>query len=326
MVRQPLPPAGRRAAERQVAAATTRAAEDELAAEERALVGEIRRGWAEVWRLQEERRLLEEAHPLVELVVESAQARLAGGGERLSGVLDARAELRRHEIEQGEVEARWLEAQSRLGELAGFETGGAFPRVPELVELPSPEPELAAAAAASPRVAAALARVELARAELGLARSERRAATSVGVGVRSVEGDGAELTLAGGVELPIFRRRRAAARIAAAEHALAAAEAEARGARLAVKGELERLYLERVRVDRQLERLREGLLLESSASFEAARTALLDGTGSVADASHHLALWIEARLDESRLLAERFSTRAAIVALVADDADAGGRP
>jgi outer membrane protein TolC len=323
-VAQPLPAPGKRGAERAVARAEVAVAEAELAATERALLRDVRMTYAETWGTQQERHLQIEAHELVELLVETATALYGGGAERLLAPLEARVMLRRHELEQQEADARWLAAQTRLGEVIGSREPLLLPRLPEPAEEPFPDFEIASASASAPEVRVAERRVELAERVLEQARLGFRPDFSLAAGSRSMSGEGTELVVGVGIELPFFRRRRVAPLVAGAEHDLAAARADLESARLAARAELGRLIVERARTDGELERLRQGLLPESSAAFEAARSGLFDGSSTIARAVDLLRAWIDARVDLARLQAERLSTRGALLALLPDPVTDGG--
>ena len=324
MVEQPLPAPGKRPAERALAQAEVAVAEAEFTATERALRRDVRVAYAETWGAQEERKLQSEAHELMELLVATANALFGGGVDSAVAPFEARVALRRHELDQQETDARWLAAQTRLGELVGARESFLLPRLPEPAEEPYPEFDLAAAAATTPEVRVGERSVELAERALEVARLGRRPDWSLGAGSRSMSGEGTELVVGIGVELPIFRRRRVAPLVAGAEHDLAAARAELDGACVAARAELGRLSVERSRIDGELERLREGLLPETSAAFEASRAGLTNGGSTIARTADLLAAWIEARIDVARLQAERFSTRSAMLSLLPEPVTAGG--
>ncbi len=323
-VTQPLPAPGKRGARRASSAVAAELAGEELAALERRFLGDLRLAWAELWFAQRERQLLNESHEVEDLLLSVAEARFGGGREPLGAPLAARLTLRRHELRQQSVDARWLALQARVVELAGLRDGLALPRVGALPELTLPDLEIAAVTESNPGVRVALRRLELAEANLAATRLDLRPDWSVGSGVIAPENEDPDVLLTVGVELPLFRRRRVGPLIVAAEHARNAARADFDAARIAARGELTRLYIERARIDLQLIHVRQGLLPETNAAFEAARAALVGESGTVAAAAELLEAWVEAQIDLARLESERFANRAALVAQLPRDPIPGG--
>ncbi|MGH7337107.1 MAG: TolC family protein, partial [Myxococcota bacterium] len=134
MVEQPLPAAGKRAADRALARAEVALAEAELEATERTLRRDVRVAYAETWGAQQERQLQSEAHELMDLLVATAVALFGGGGDDAVAPFEARVALRRHELDQQQTDARWLAAQSRLGDLVGARDQFLLPRLAEPTE------------------------------------------------------------------------------------------------------------------------------------------------------------------------------------------------
>ena len=325
MVRQPLPGRGKRAAERAVAAAEIEVARAELALAERMLLAELRAAWAEHWRAERERTLLGEAHEAMDLLVADADARLAGGAGSLGEALAARRRLRRHELEMEDADAAFLIAVSRLAELVGSEPPPAMPHGVELGAMPLPDLDLAAAVAADPRLAVAEARAALAAERLAAIRLERRPDWAVAAGLRAMEGDTTELIVGVGVELPILRRRRVEPEIAAAERELAAVRAEADLVRRASRGELERLYAERFRLEARSRRLAQGLIPELVAGFEVERAALAGGDGALDRAAMLLEEHFVVRLELERVRAALFTVGGRFLFYLPNDPDGGSR-
>jgi outer membrane protein, heavy metal efflux system len=325
MVRQSLPARGKRAAERTVAAAEIEVARAELALAERLLLADLRAAWAAHWRVERERALLADAHEAMELLVADADARLAGGAGEVGEALAARRMVRRHELEMEDADAAFLAAVSRLAEVVGSEPPPAVPHGVELGGASMPDVDIAATVASDPRLAVAAAREALAAERLAAIRLELRPDWTVAAGARSMEGDTTELVVGLGVELPVFRRRRVEPEIAAAERELAAARAEADLVRRTTRGELERLYAERFRLEARARRLSQGLIPELAAGFEVERAALLDGGSSIAGAARLLEEQIAARLELERVRAALFEVGARFLSFLPDDSD-GGTP
>jgi outer membrane protein, heavy metal efflux system len=154
-------------------------------------------------------------------------------------------------------------------------------------------------------------------------RLERRLDWSVGAGTRTMDGDSTELVVGVGVELPLFRRRRVEPEIAAAEREVAAAQADADAVRRAARGEIERLFAERFRLEARARRLAQALIPELEAAFEIERAGLVDGDGSLAGAVRLLEASIASRLELERVQGELFAVRATLLSYLPADPDGG---
>ncbi|HNX19395.1 MAG TPA: TolC family protein, partial [Acidobacteriota bacterium] len=92
------------------------------------------------------------------------------------------------------------------------------------------------------------------------------------------------VTLKFGVELPARRSKKQAPLLRAAELDLEAARRDLDAERAALREETARLAADKERAETQIERYREGILPQTSAAFEAARSAYLNGRGSFSTA------------------------------------------
>ena len=126
------------------------------------------------------------------------------------------------------------------------------------------------------------------------------------------------LTLRLGVELPFWRRQKQEPRIRAAEADLETARHELRDAEAEVRAQAARLASDWSQADRQVARYREGILPQSSATLDAARSSYLAGRGDFTTLIEDFNLWLEARDQLARREADRYAAWAGLEALTGD--------
>jgi outer membrane protein TolC len=123
------------------------------------------------------------------------------------------------------------------------------------------------------------------------------------------------LTLNLGIELPFWKREKQEPRIHAAEAGLEAARQELRAVEAETRSEVARLASDRSRAERQIVRYREGIVPQSSATFDAARSSYLAGRGDFSNLIEDFNLWLEARVQLARREADRYTAWAGLEAL-----------
>lgn len=320
-VRQALPYPGKREARRAAARAEAGMLAAEQAAAERELERDLTALVARLYALDRERLVLEEAHELLELLAATVAARYGAGAAEQEAVLKVQLELSMHDERRVEVAGERAEAEADLRRLLDLPAGtpiGEMRRLPEVAPLPAGLADLATSRAPEVRVRRAAEdtgqrRIEVAR--LGL-----RPDFSAGGGL-GLRGSFDPVLLVGfGVELPLWRKSRQEPLVAAAEHDAAAAREERRAAEIAARGEAERLLGAWWRLAGQLRLVEEAILPQSSAAFDAARTSYLHGRGDFSTVVEDYARWLDARVRHARLEAERLEVRAALAALLDEDA------
>jgi outer membrane protein TolC len=239
---------------------------------------------------------------LVDLLSATARARYASGGAEQEKLLKAQLQVTRLEErkEDHHAERRALVAElNRWLDRPGGSPLGVVAALPAAA--PSAPSWEARAVAGSSRVRVARAGVATAERRLASARLDLKPDLTPAAAFATRGPLGPVLTLNLDVELPFWRHEKQPPRIRAAE-----AEARAEAARLAS---------ETSRADRQIVRYREGIVPQSSATFDAARSSYLAGRGDFSNLVEDFNLWLEARVQLARREADRYTAWAGLEAL-----------
>ncbi len=323
--RQALPYPGKRAARRAAAAAEAAARGAELEALRREVIAQVRTMYARVYALDKERETLAAAQELLDLLAATVAARYAVGEAEQEAVVKAqlaRSRLGERLDDLDAERAALVAGLNRLLDRPGHTPLGEVEALPPVS--PPGDDWGALAAAASPavalrqaEVAAAQGRLEVARLEL---KPDLRAAGAFGY--RS--GFDPAVTLRFGVEWPLWRRQKQEPMLRAAERELEMAHAELRDAEAVARAEAARLRAGWERVERQLRRLREAIVPQSSAAIDAARASYLAGRGDFSTVIEDFQLWLDARTQLARREAERFVIWAELDRLCTSAATAAG--
>jgi outer membrane protein TolC len=315
--RQGLPYPGKRAAAHAMAAAETARAMTALTALERQATAEISTLYARLYALDRERETLAAAAELVDLLEETARSRYSTGEGDLEGVLKAQVQELRVAEAIGDLtkERRTMVAEiNRWLDRPGDARLGPVRDLPAAPAIGSDAQRLAVAASAE--VQRATAAVVVAERRVEVARLELKPSFSVGAGLAS-RGDLDPVVLANvGVELPFWRRQKQLPMLRAAEHELEAARRELADVAAMTRAEAERLLAEWTNADEQVHRYREGILPQTSAALDAARTSYLIGRGDFSTVIEDFNLWLESRVALARREADRFAARAGFDRLI----------
>lgn len=316
-VRQNLPWPGRRAARQGLASAEASVFEVERIVVEREVDRAVVATVARLWVLDQELARLDDGHELMSVLVAGVDVRLAAGAADTESAIRSRLELVRHDAERERVAAeRELEA-ARLRELLALPAATPIGRIaglPRPEALPADFVRLAGRLA--PGVVAAEARALVAERQVELLRRDLKPDFSVAAGI-GWRGDLDPMLQAGAaIELPLFRRQRERPRLEAAADELAAARSAADQAALAARSEAEGIVAAVRRLERRMLLFDEGLLPQSAAAFDAARSGYLGGSGDFATLLSDFDLWLTVRVDRARLTAERLELAAAATALI----------
>lgn len=320
-VRQPLPYPGKRRARAESAGAETVLREAEARELERRISAEVRTLYGRVYAVDRERQALAAARELVELLTATASARYASGEAEQESLLKAQLQVTRLEERLDDLEA---ERQALVAELNRWLDRPGEEPLGEITTLPATQDPSgswdAYAMAGSPRVRVARASVASAERRVALTRLDLKPdfAPAAGLAVRGALGP--VLTLRLGVEIPFWKRQQQEPRVRAAEAELETARQEAREAESMVRAEAARLEAGWITAERQIVRYREGILPQTSAAFDAARSSYLAGRGDFSTVVEDFNLWLEARVQLARREADRFALWAGLEALT------GGQP
>jgi outer membrane protein, heavy metal efflux system len=135
---------------------------------------------------------------------------------------------------------------------------------------------------------------------------------SVGMGFFSRGGFDQVVTLQVGVELPLWRKYKQRPLLRASQYELEAAKQDYQDMQAQVRSELSQLRAEKNRIDRQIHLLQEAILPQTSAALDSARSSYLAGQGDYSTVIEDFNLWLDARVQLERLIADRYSTWAEI--------------
>jgi outer membrane protein TolC len=204
---------------------------------------------------------------------------------------------------------RWLDrpGEAPLGEVA------ALPEIQPLAGSPAER-----AAEEAPRVKVARAAIAAAERRLATARLDLKPDLSPLAGLAYRGSKGPVLTLRLGVELPFRKRERQEPMIRAAEAEVEAARQELRDAQAMARAEAARIVSDWTRAERQILRYREGIVPQTSATFDAARSAYLAGRGDFSTVIEDFNLWLESRVQLARREADRYAAWAALESLTGE--------
>lgn len=299
---------GKRRARFEAAKAETALRAAELAVLERQVAAEVRLLYAKLYALDRERQSLAAAQELVDMLRTTASARYVTGESEQEALLKAQLRVSRlgERIDDLDAERaamvaelnRWLDrpGDALLGEVA------ALPPVPA----PGAGWEQAAAES-SPEVARARVAVAAAEERLELARLETKPNLVPSAGIATRGSLGSVVTLRFGVELPAWKKDKQAGMIRAAEAELEMARRELDDALAQAQAETARLAARFRLAERQIVRFREGILLQTSTTLDAARASYLAGRGDFSTIIEDFDLWLEARVQLARREADRFA-------------------
>lgn len=322
-IRQLLPGSRKLGARREAALAeSARVAADE-ATLRRQVLAEIRTAWAGFYALDEERRVLEVADEILELLAQVAAARLATADADLTAALRARLEQARLAERRIDLDAARALLVARLERLVDTSGGGLT--IAPIAALPPvdfpPKGWPAEVVRESASVAAAQATIEAAERRVASSRQELRPDYLVGGGV-GYRGDLDPMVIARfGVAWSAWSSERLKPRVRSAERELEAAREELRAAEYEARAAAARADALRRQAEAQLVRVREGSLPLAGAALDAARSAYAGGRGEFSSVVLELEEWLEVRIELARREAERYAAWAAVRELVPGPSD-----
>jgi outer membrane protein TolC len=316
-VRQPLPYPGKLRARAAAAKAETAVREAEVADLERRIAAEVRTIYAGLYAVDQEQHALDAARELLELLAATARARYGVGHGEQEGLIKAQLQLTRldERLEDHHAERRAMVAElNRWLDRPGSSPFG------EVRALPAPAAVVSGLEARSidrsSEVQVARRAIEAAERRLATARLEVKPDLSPAAGLAYRGALGPVLTLRFGVELPFRKEQRQEPGIRAAEAELEMARQELRDAEARVRAAAARLEADWEKANRQIVRYREGILPQTSAALDAARSSYLAGRGDFSTVVEDFNLWLEARVQLARREADRFAAWARLEALI----------
>lgn len=305
----------RRQAQRAVATADRDRADADRRWQRAALAREIRRRYAAVYTLDEERQTVEAARELLDLLGATLRGRYAAGEIDQAALLRLQLEAQRLEERATDLAAERQALVIELNTLAGMapdEPLGLVSALPA-TEWPAEQDRPPAHAAA---LQVATREIELAQAELAVAESELRPKWSTRAMAASRGRLDPVVTLAVGLEWPRWRARKQAQQRLAAERSVAAARADLTATTIELRGRLALAHAQWERAQTQLLRYREGLIPLSTETLNASRVRYLSGEGSFEALIDDWRAWWMVRADAARRSAAAFEAWADAQALL----------
>ena len=317
-VRQGIPFFGKRGARRDAARAVADLRGREILRAERQVTAEVRRLYAQVYALDQERVALEAARELLELLSTTVAGRYSAGQAELEAQVKVQLETSRLHERSDDLAAERAAVVATLNRLLDRPSAAMLGKVASLpaVQVPA-EPWEAMALVNSPDLDVRAAAVTAAGQRLREAQKEQPPDFFVGAGY-AYRGDLDHLgTIRVGTELPFWRGKRTKPLVRAAEFQLDEARQELRDSEAATRAEVARLTAAWTRAESQVRRYREAILPQSNLAFEAARASYLAGRGDFSTVVEDFGMWLESNVQLASREAERFTTWAELELLLA---------
>ena len=319
-IRQPLVSKGRKVSRVAAATAEIDVRQSEVSAVVADLAAAVQTEYSRIYAVDRERAILRDSEELARLLAETATSRYASGGSDQAVVL--RAQLERTRLTERAAD---LQAERSTLVVAINRLLNQPPDTPlgEVRELPEPQPRTTAtagvaetAATQAPSVSARKADVVAATRKVEMLREELHPNWTVGGSFFWQGGVDRVVSFTVGVDLPWRKDRNQQPLIAASERELEAARFELADTAAAMQAEAARLAVEISLAEDQIVRYRSGLLPQSSAALDAARTSYLGGRGDFASVLDEFRRWTEIRVELARREAGRFAARAQLDVLL----------
>jgi len=290
---QPLPWPGKRGLRKEVAALSVGLSEATRSRVRLGLEADVRRGYAALLLLRGQRALQAQQGIFLEQSERLARTRYEVGQGSQGDLL--RAQLERTRLQQ----ATWaLEADEKatvaaLNRLRQHDPAEPIPTTAALAELPEPEllgPE--AVEALSPELAGAKVSVRQTERQLDLARLDRRPDFAVTAGIMPRGAFEPMWQVGVSISLPIYGRQKQQRAVAEHEHHRRGQGAEVESVRTLLRQRTAERTLQIQSLRRIRDLYRDGLLVQSEASFKAALAQFEAGRSSFLGALEALNGWV----------------------------------
>jgi len=323
-VQQDLLYPGKRDARREAARAEVMTRDREMQQLQRRLASQVRSIYGRVYALDREKRALDSARQLLDLLQATSASRYSVGETEQEPVIKAQLEISRLDERLDDLTARrrtLAAALNRLLDRAGDTPLGEVQALPPIAAPTGPWED--AAEGNSAEIAVRQAQVQTAERRLAAAKVELKpnlfAASAVGIrGSLPLV-----VTFNFGVEWPAWKKDKQTPLVRAAEREVEAAKAELRDEQASVRAEAARLRAEWDQAERQLLRYQQAILPQTSAAMDAARVAYLNGRGDFSTVVEDFKGWLDARVGLAQREADRFTVWAQVQALISQ-LDSGG--
>jgi outer membrane protein, heavy metal efflux system len=317
-VRQTLPSPGKRDASREAARAEAAAVDAEIGRLQRQLTFRVRSLCATLYALDKESESLDASREVLDLLAAAATSRYATGQAEQEAVLKTRLEIMNLENRRDDLAAGRKKAAADLNRLTDAPPDRPVGVIQSLPELPAPDSAWADfAEKGSSDVAVKEAEALAARKRLDRVKLDLRPDFGA-VGALGIRGGGKDpvVTLGVSLELPFWKKDKQEPAIRAAGHDVERAQWEILAAKADARAEAMRLKADFDRLDRQIARLKDGIIPRTGEAMKAALSAYAAGGGDFAAVLEDFKAWLEARADLVRRDGERFTVLAGLNALV----------
>jgi len=288
----------------------------ELESARRELRREIRTTYADIYEIDRELAAHRLVRQMLSAIEESRRARVATGGGT-SAALAASLAVARLDERCDDLEIERAARDAALRTLIGDSSLPELPTVRALPELPvPPAPWESAVIAGSADLA--LLRARLRTADLDIKAAGAMLSPTLMLGGAWTQGDeeSSNRSVRVGVGLPGLAGLDARPPVEVARGEALAMRAELAAAEVRTRSEAQRLERAWAWNEAQRRRYEESIRPLALATFEGARSALLDGRGELGEVLDSLSMWIEAEAGAARREAERFRLAAMLDALI----------
>jgi len=290
---QPLPWPGKRGLRKEVAAIGVTLVEATRSRVQLGLEADVRRGYAALLLIRGQKRLLDQQAVLLEQAEQLVRTRYEVGQGSQVDLL--RAQLERTRLQQSvwSLDTEEKTVLAGLNRLRQHDPADPIPTTAQLSDLPDPElltPE--AIEGLSPELAGARASVKQTEKLLDLARLDRRPDFAVTAGLMPRGGLDPMWQVGVSISLPIYGRHKQQRAVAEHEHHRQGQGAEVESVRTLLRLRIEERTLQIQLLRRTRDLYRDGLLVQSEASFRAAMAQVEAGRGAFLSALEALNGWI----------------------------------
>ena len=290
---QPLPWPGKRALRQQVAALAVDFSDATRVRVQLGLEADVRRGYAALLLIREQRHLQGQQALFLEQAEQLARTRYEVGQGSQGDLL--RAQLERTRLQQAvwSLEAEERSAVAGLNRLRQHEPADPIPTTAVLADLPEPAtlaPE--AVEARSPELASARATVKQTEKQLELAKLDRRPDFALTAGIMPRGAFDPMWQVGISISLPIYGRTKQQRAVAEHEHHRQGQGSEVESVRTLLRQRTEERTLQITALRRIRDLYREGLLVQSEASFRASLAQYEAGRAPFLGALEALNGWV----------------------------------
>jgi outer membrane protein TolC len=290
---QPLPWPGKRGLRKEVAALSVDLSEATRARVQLGLEADVRRGYTALLLVRGQRQLLGQQAIFLEQAERLARTRYEVGQGSQSDLLRAQLELTRLKQATWSLEAEERTVLGALNRLRQHDPADPIPTSATLTEVPEPGPLAPEQVEIrSPELAGARASVRQTERLLDLAKLDRRPDFAVTAGLMPRGGLDPMWQVGVSISLPIYGRHKQQRAVAEHEHHRLGQDAEVASVRTLLRQRTEERTIQIQLLQRTRDLYREGLLVQSEATFSAALAQYESGRASFLGALEALNGWV----------------------------------